>query len=170
MRLLSLSIALAAALLGAAAWRYAGASRPAHEPMPAAPTATHAAPLPSPLPALSPSFDPGSSLPAGVEPALPDLAQAPSQDRLVQELSKILSLTPPQEQNVRAVLERHAKRMTELLHAERDDAFAERLARARGALADELLSVLTAEQQIELKKSQLWERLAGPPPLKPGLR
>ncbi len=172
MRNLALSIALAVALLGAAAWRFLGASRPAREAPPEIPYAAPAAPLPSParVPALLPAFDPGASLPAGVEPVLTDPAQAPSQDRLVQELTKILSLTPPQEQNVRAVLERDAKKMTELLHAERDDAFAERLARARREYTDELLSVLTAEQQIALKKTTLWERMAGPPPVQSGRR
>lgn len=166
MRALGASVALAVLLLAAAALSRKDPAPPPRE-----------APAPTPeLPGklLSPPVvpegrrppDPVEVTPTGDEIATtPDQIQVPSQERLHAELSKLLSPDPQQSQRIHDVLERHARRMTELLHAERDDAFADRLARARQAFTDELLSVLTAEQQISLKATPLWKRMVSPIPV-----
>ncbi len=165
MRLLGASVALAALLLAAAALR-----RPTTEPpprefsSPAPPTATGGLPVPPAVPSGGTGTDPALVVPSGDDHAAsPGEVQVPSQERLHKELTSLLALDPQQSQHVRDVLDRHARRWAELRDAERDDAFADRLARARQALADDLLAVLTAEQQIALKASSLWKRMVAPP-------
>ena len=165
MRLLGVSVALAVLLLAAAALRRPTTEPPPREvPSPAPRTTLDGLPAPASAPSDGGTTDPALVAPSGGDlAASPDGIQVPSQERLHGELAKLLSLDPQQSQRVRDVLDRHAKRVAELLHAERDDAIADRKARAIQAFADELLSTLTAEQQIALKASTLWKRMVAPP-------
>ena len=165
MRLLGASVALAALLPAAAALLRPTTEPPARgAPSPAPPPLSGGLPAPPTVPMGGATTDPSLVVPLGDDfTASPDAIQAPSQERLHFELSKLLLLDVQQSQRIRDVLDRHAQRMAELLHAERDDAFADRLARARQAFAEELLSTLTAEQQIALKASTLWNGMVAPP-------
>ncbi len=166
MRALGASVALAVLLLAAAALVRRSPEPPPREA--SAPRTEPQAELPAPrvVPQAGTTTDPIDVTPsAGDHVATPEDIQVPSQERLHAELSKLLSPDPQQSQRIRDVLDRHAKRMTELLHAERDDAFADRLARARQAFPDELLSVLTAEQQLSLKATPLWKQMVSPVPV-----
>lgn len=165
MRLLGASVALAVLLLAAAALRRPTAEPPPREvTSPAPPRASGGLPAPPSAPSDGEATDPALLVPSRDDlAASPDGIQVPSQERLHAELAKLLSLDPQQSQRVRDVLDRNAKRMAELLHAERDDAFADRKARAIQAFADELLATLTAEQQIALTASSLWKGMVAPP-------
>lgn len=172
MRALGVSVGLAVLVLAAAAyWPQAPAPPPRRSGATPPASPSRDLPAPPPVPSRGPTTEPDGVAPTPSPPtATPDTLQVPNQDRLHAELTKALSLDPQQSQRVREVLDRHARKIAELLRAERDDAFAERKARAQRAFTDDLLSVLTAEQQIALEQTALWKRMIAPPGVDAGSR